>query len=140
MSAETTELGTFTAPGVADEAEQAEGKTRRAHRRTRPIEELEPEQPVLPPSPFALSVANSRRADQLRRLRVDLESLQTHGPRQVSTFLSAGMHEMGHRQALQNEQSEIDKAAEIARVEALDGWPLVVELAPVIAAELGYRG
>ena len=36
MSAETTELGTFTAPGVADEAEQAEGKTRRAHRRTRP--------------------------------------------------------------------------------------------------------
>jgi hypothetical protein len=46
----------------------------------------------------------------------------------------------GHRQALQNEQSEVEKVPEIARVEGLDGWALVAELAPVIAAELGYRG
>ena len=94
---------------------------------------------MLPPSPFALSVANSRRADQLRRLRVDLEPsrLMARGRYPRSSLPGCTM---GHRQALQNEQSEIDKAAEIARVEALDGWPLVVELARAQAEAEGFGG
>ena len=95
---------------------------------------------MLPPTGYALSVANSRRADLLRRLRVDLESLRLHGPRQVGTYMSAGMHDLGARQAEQNRQSEIEKAAEVARVEALDGWPLVVEFARAQAEAEGFRG
>jgi hypothetical protein len=135
-----TERGGFAAPGSANDVDQAD-KPRRPHRRVNPVpEQIEPEQPTLPPSPYALSVANARRADLLRRLRVDLESLQLHGPRQVQQFMSAGMHALGARQAEQNRQGEIERAAEMQRVASLDGWALVVELAPAIAAELGYRG
>jgi hypothetical protein len=134
---EESQLGGFSAPGTVND--DVADNPRHAHRRVNSLPEPEPE-PVLPPSGYALSVANSRRADLLRRLRVDLESLQLHGPKQVGTYLNAGMHDLGARQAEQNRQAELDKAAEIAGVEALDAWPLVVELAPAIAAELGYRG
>ncbi len=133
ITKETGQLGGFDAPGQAE-------KPRRAHRRGRPLPPASPEYPANPPSGFALSVANSRRSDGLRRLRVELESLQRNGPRQVQTMLSAGMYAIGARQAEQNRQAEADLEGRIARVEDLDGWPLVVEFAQAQAEAEGYRG
>ncbi len=108
--------------GHEDQADGAEVKARRAHRRVNPLP-AEPVSAELPPPPTTLSIAEGRRRAHVLRLQHDLEQAQVF----TWPMNPSCSGEQVARLREQQEQGAASIAARLAATEALSGWQLVKE-------------
>ena len=132
---------------VTEAAEEIDVKPRRAHRRTRP---LEPEisvaaataaalEPVLPePAAPLVSIAQSRRSSEIRRLELILEQYARNTQATVLRLRQQGspVTEIARVESAMR-QSTAEKQARLACIEAMSNRDLVIEYVPENTGWLG---